>query len=161
MTDSSKNSEKENSVEETEVEKEKFTEITYVPGTERKKEDSMMTKTWQHPMYVGKGWGHEMWIVNKEEYCGKLLFFKKGKKCSWHYHILKDEVFYLQSGSLLVRHSDEDDITGAREFVMNPGQCFHIYRGLRHQMEALEDSELFEFSTQHFDSDSHRIIKGD
>jgi len=25
----------------------------------------------------------------------------------------------------------------------------------------LEDSELFEFSTQHFDSDSHRIIKGD
>jgi hypothetical protein len=28
-------------------------------------------------------------------------------------------------------------------------------------MEALEDSELFEFSTQHFDSDSHRLIKGD
>jgi hypothetical protein len=28
-------------------------------------------------------------------------------------------------------------------------------------MEALEDTELFEFSTQHFDSDSHRILKGD
>jgi hypothetical protein len=28
-------------------------------------------------------------------------------------------------------------------------------------MEALEDSELFEFSTQHFESDSHRIEKGD
>jgi len=33
--------------------------------------------------------------------------------------------------------------------------------GLVHQMEALEDSELYEFSTQHFDSDSHRLIKGD
>jgi hypothetical protein len=28
-------------------------------------------------------------------------------------------------------------------------------------MIALQDSELFEFSTQHFDSDSHRIVKGD
>ena len=25
----------------------------------------------------------------------------------------------------------------------------------------IEDTELFEFSTQHFDEDSHRIIKGD
>jgi len=28
-------------------------------------------------------------------------------------------------------------------------------------MIALEDTELFEFSTQHFDEDSHRIKKGD
>ena len=65
--------------------------------------------------HVEKGWGWERWIVNCEEYCGKLLFFEKDKKCSWHYHKIK----------------------------------------------ALKDSELFEFSTQHFDSDSHRIIKGD
>jgi len=32
--------------------------------------------------------------------------------------------------------------------------------GLIHQMVALEDCELFEFSTQHFDSDSHRLVKG-
>lgn len=125
-----------------------------------KKEDIFM-KVWQHPMYVRKGWGHESWIVNKEEYCGKLLVFKEGKKCSWHYHKLKDEVFYLQSGSLLIRYSEEDDITTAKELVMKPGKAFHVYRGLRHQMEALEDSQLFEFSTEHFDSDSYRIIKGD
>jgi hypothetical protein len=28
-------------------------------------------------------------------------------------------------------------------------------------MEALEDSELFEFSTEHFETDSYRLIKGD
>jgi hypothetical protein len=28
-------------------------------------------------------------------------------------------------------------------------------------MVALEDAELFEFSTQHFDSDSHRLKPGD
>ena len=42
-----------------------------------------------------------------------------------------------------------------------PKGIFHIHRGLRHQMIAQDDSELFEFSTQHFDEDSHRVITGD
>lgn len=111
--------------------------------------------------HVPKGWGWERWIVNNEEYCGKLLFFYKDKKCSWHYHVLKDEVFYLQSGKMLVKYSDEDDIANAKELVLNSGDNFHVYRGLRHRMIALEDSELFEFSTQHFEDDSYRILKGD
>jgi len=111
--------------------------------------------------HVPKGWGFERWIVNCEQYCGKLLFFEKGKRCSWHFHKIKDEVFYLQSGKMIVKYSDEDDLEKAEELVLNAGDNFHIYTGLRHQMIALEDSELFEFSTQHFDSDSHRIVKGD
>ena len=111
--------------------------------------------------HVSKGWGYEKWIVNKPEYCGKLLFLKKDKRCSWHYHKIKDEVFYLQSGKLLVKYSEQDDIEKAQEMILEPGQNFHVYIGLRHQMLAIEDSELFEFSTQHFDEDSHRIIKGD
>ena len=110
---------------------------------------------------VPKTWGYEIWIVNKEEYCGKLLFFEKDKRCSWHYHKLKDEVFYLQSGLLRVKFSYEDTIEGARETILEPGQNFYIPPGLRHQMIALKNSELFEFSTQHFDSDSYRIQKGD
>tara|TARA_Y100000310_G_scaffold343167_1_gene449605 strand:+ start:6250 stop:6627 length:378 start_codon:yes stop_codon:yes gene_type:complete len=111
--------------------------------------------------FVSKGWGFEKWIVNCEEYCGKLLFFVKGKRCSWHYHKLKDEVFYVQSGKLLVKYSNEDFVDQANEIILGPGDNFHVYRGLRHQMMALEDTQLFEFSTQHFDSDSHRIMKGD
>ena len=57
-----------------------------------------------------KGWGYEKWIVNKDEYCGKLLHIIKGMKCSWHYHKKKDETFYLQEGKLLVKYSEEDDI---------------------------------------------------
>ena len=37
--------------------------------------------------YVPKGWGYEKWIANSEDYCGKLLYIVKDKKCSWHYHI--------------------------------------------------------------------------
>jgi|TARA_R100000005_G_C4929445_1_gene159124 quercetin dioxygenase-like cupin family protein len=110
---------------------------------------------------VSKGWGFEKWIVNCEEYCGKLLYLIKGRRCSWHYHVLKDEVFYVQSGKILVKYSDRDDIDSAEETILTPGDNFHVYRGLRHQMIALEDSEVFEFSTEHFDTDSHRLIKGD
>ena len=111
--------------------------------------------------HVDKGWGYERWIVNKPEYCGKLLYFNKGKRCSWHYHVLKDEVFYLQSGKLLVKHSNSDNIEQASETILNAGDNFYVPPGLRHQMIALENSELFEFSTEHFDEDSYRIIKGD
>jgi quercetin dioxygenase-like cupin family protein len=111
--------------------------------------------------YVPKGWGYEKWIVNKKEYCGKLLFIRQGKKCSWHYHVLKDETFYLQSGKIMLYYSDNDDFSTAKELILNPGDKFYIYPGLKHQMLALEDSELFEFSTEHFDEDSYRVIKGD
>ena len=33
-------------------------------------------------------------------------------------------------------------------------------RGEPHQIVALEDGDIFEVSTQHFDSDSYRIWKG-
>lgn len=114
-------------------------------------------KVEHHP----KGWGYEKWICNSPEYCGKLLYFHKGKRCSFHYHKVKDEVFYLQSGRMIVKYSDGDDLSTAHEKELRPGEAFHVYRGLRHQMIALEDSELFEFSTQHFENDSYRIQKGD
>ena len=65
--------------------------------------------------FVPKGWGFEKWIVNCEQYCGKLLYFAKGKRCSWHFHKLKDEVFYVQSGKILVKYSDNDDLQEAKE----------------------------------------------
>jgi hypothetical protein len=43
--------------------------------------------------FVKKGWGSELWLVNGDLYCGKILRFNKGKKCSLHYHKLKTETF--------------------------------------------------------------------
>ena len=58
---------------------------------------------------------------------------------------------------MIVKYSEDDDIEKANELILEPGQNFYIYPGLRHQIIALEDPEL----TQHFDSDSYRIIKRD
>lgn len=110
--------------------------------------------------HVPKEWGYEKWIVNKPEYCGKLLKLDSGKFTSWHFHKLKDEVLFLHTGSLKILASNDDDINLAEEVTLSPGEAFHVYRGLRHRIIALKDSEMFEFSTQHFDEDSHRILKG-
>tara|TARA_X000000368_G_scaffold402921_1_gene377325 strand:+ start:447 stop:809 length:363 start_codon:yes stop_codon:yes gene_type:complete len=111
--------------------------------------------------HVPKGWGYEKWIVNTDLYCGKLLFFNAGKRCSWHYHKLKDETFYIQSGEILLIYGEEDDMEKAKMKVLKPGDKFYVYPGLRHQMQARSDTELFEFSTQHFDEDSCRVEQGD
>ena len=107
-----------------------------------------------------KGWGFEDWISNRE-YCGKLLFFKKGKRCSFHYHEKKHETFYLFSGKMEVKVGWKDDILSAKSYTFFSGDCLEIPKGLRHQMLAIEDSNLFEFSTTHYEEDSKRIIKGD
>lgn len=112
-----------------------------------------------------KSWGHELWIVNNDEYCGKLLSFRAGTSCSIHHHRLKDEVFFLQSGLIDVKYSDKDfttyDTPGINKLVkivrLYIGESFHVYPGLRHQICAVEKSELFEFSTHHEDSDSYRV----
>ena len=108
-----------------------------------------------------KGWGYEKWIVNNDLYCGKILFFERGKKCSWHYHKVKDETFYVQSGEILLRYGENDDLERSKTINLKPGDKFYVPPGLRHQMIGLADTELFEFSTQHFEDDSYRVIRGD
>lgn len=114
------------------------------------------------PVHIeSKGWGREVWIANNDQYCGKILEIKKGKRCSLHFHKIKTETFFLRSGQLrvLIKESEASEVV--EELILGPGDCMDVPIGLVHQMEALEDSELFEFSTQHFETDSHRIIKGD
>jgi len=111
--------------------------------------------------FVPKGWGYEKWIVNCEQYSGKILFIAKGKQCSWHFHKKKDEVFYVQSGRIKILYGWDDNIELASVAFLEKGDKFHVPTGMKHRMYALADTELFEFSTEHFDEDSYRVIKGD
>jgi mannose-6-phosphate isomerase-like protein (cupin superfamily) len=123
-----------------------------------------MKKEKQAPERHPKGWGYEDWIANNNLYCGKLLFFNKGKKCSIHYHKDKHETFFLQSGKMQILLSDslEDYEKGkTTTILLEKGDSLEIWSGRVHQMLALEDSELFEFSTHHEEEDSYRIVKGD
>jgi len=120
-----------------------------------------MSRARQPIRIVPKKWGREVWIANGPLYCGKILEIDQGKRCSLHYHQLKTESFYLRSGRLKVRVKECPEAVVIEEFELVPGECMDVIPGLVHQMEAVEQAELYEFSTQHFDSDSHRLIAGD
>lgn len=113
------------------------------------------------PEIYPKGWGREEWIYNSEAYCGKFLVFQANKKCSWHFHKIKDETFHLLSGKIIVKYSFEDSLETAKSIELNVGETFNVPPQLRHQMIALTESVLLEISTTHFENDSYRIIKGD
>lgn len=109
---------------------------------------------------VPKNWGKEIVFVNNELYCGKVLVFNKGCKFSMHYHVIKQETWYVQSGDFIFNWIDtENGITHTME--LKTGDSVTIPIGMPHQLHALTDGEIFEVSTQHFDSDSYRIYKGD
>ena len=109
---------------------------------------------------VPKGWGEEIIIENNELYCGKVLIFNQGCKFSMHYHMIKDETWYVQKGVFLYRWIDtEKGIT--EEEVLREGDVVRQLPGQPHQLLAHTSGVIFEISTQHFDSDSYRIYKGD
>jgi len=95
-----------------------------------------------------KKWGEEHWIVNRD-YCGKKLIIKKNRRCSMHTHKEKDEVFYIQSGKVKLE-------LGKEEYILKPGDFIHISPRTSHRFTGLEDSEMFEFSTNHKEEDSYR-----
>lgn len=118
-----------------------------------------LKRKWDY--YPKSTWGYERWATNNDKYCGKLLYFNKNKRCSWHYHRIKDETFYVSSGKAIIKHSFEDDINNACSTLLKKGDTFHVPVGMRHQVIALEDTEILEISTTHFEDDSYRLIKGD
>ena len=105
-----------------------------------------------------KAWGHELWIINNELYCGKLLVFKKDKSFSMHYHLLKDEAWYINKGEFQYTYIETAKY---HQVIVREGDCIHLMPGQPHQMLAIEEGScIFEVSTQHFDSDSYRIGMG-
>ncbi len=109
---------------------------------------------------IPKGWGHEVIFENNELYCGKLLVFKKGCKFSMHYHMIKDETWYVQEGEFLYRWIDTETAEVVTETLV-VGDSVRQLPGQPHQLEALTDGTIYEVSTQHFDSDSYRVWSGD
>ena len=119
---------------------------------------SLKTKK-ENSLIIEKGWGKEIIFANNDEYCGKILCFNKGKKFSMHYHLLKKETWYVSKGKFILIWLDTSLGITYTEYL-NIGDVITNERGEPHQLIALEDSEIFEVSTKHFDSDSYRIIKG-
>jgi len=109
---------------------------------------------------INKEWGYELIITNNENYCGKILHFKEGAKFSMHFHMEKDETWFVNFGSFILKWIDTNNADVYEEHL-SYGNVIHIHPGLPHQLIAKTEAEIIEVSTQHFDHDSYRVWKGD
>ena len=123
---------------------------------------------------VSKKWGWEQVVVNRAEYCGKILHLNQGGFCSMHAHLRKLEDFFVLSGRVWletqqgfwmpdeqyqpqIKAVEGSPIVGR---MLRPGDVVNIGRGMLHRFTGVDrDSALMEISTQHFDDDSYRLTE--
>jgi quercetin dioxygenase-like cupin family protein len=112
---------------------------------------------WYDAKYVGKRWGHELWIANSALYCGKKLTINPLCSTSLHFHKIKREHIYVASGTLTLELEGE-------VFDLDAGDSVFVDRDTEHRLSNASHTdtlELYEFSTEHFNSDSYRIEEND
>ena len=98
---------------------------------------------------VEKPWGGEtIWAVGPT-YVGKILHIRGGESLSLQHHDVKHETIRVLTGRLAFEYGAAD---GSLERVeLGPGEGWRIAPGLRHRMEALEDTDVLEVSTTELD----------
>ena len=114
---------------------------------------------------VTKPWGHEEWWEppkDHDEFMVKRIKINKGYRTSAHAHKQKIETTYVLEGTVRVWTGQRDKVTGfvdGKETLtgeltpaeFGPGDCFDIYPGQVHRVEALTDVLFIEISTKHPD----------
>ena len=90
---------------------------------------------------VATSWGHEIIWSNAKKFIAKKLFIRKGETLTEQSHFQTEKTILVESGLLTL-------ITGGRERVMIPGDCWNIRPGMTYQMDAPEgEVVLFEVSS--------------
>jgi len=77
-----------------------------------------------------------------------------------YYLLKKKETWYVSKGSFILIWIETEKGTTHVEYL-NVGDVITNERGEPHQLIALEDADVFEVSTKHYDEDSYRMWKGD
>jgi len=101
------------------------------------------------PREVPKPWGSELWFAHTDQYAGKILRVRAGRRLSVQFHQEKDETSFVLSGRVIVSQGESPDALTAREF--GPGDTWRSSPGVVHTLEAVEDAEIIEVSTPQLD----------
>jgi mannose-6-phosphate isomerase-like protein (cupin superfamily) len=103
---------------------------------------------------VMKPWGMEIWIVNTDLYCYKMMLCVHHKWSSggkYHYHPIKDETFIIVRGKLILDIDEKINI-------VYPKQIIRVKPNIPHRFRSFGNSCVFyEVSTHHSENDSIRL----
>lgn len=109
---------------------------------------------------IQKGWGYEEVWASTSEYAAKILHFKEGARFSMHLHRVKDETWYVLSGSFRLVIIDTNTAR-QKEILLNPGDVWRNTPMLPHQLICMEEGKIIEASTADSEIDNFRVLPGD
>jgi len=109
---------------------------------------------------VPKGWGSEFIFATNDKYCGKFLNFETGAKFSMHFHAVKDETWYVQSGKFIVQYIDTTNAE-VKDKYLEVGDTWHNPPLLPHRLICVEKGSIIEVSTPDSVEDNYRVMAGD
>lgn len=102
-----------------------------------------------------KVWGEEIWIINNEDYCFKILVLKPGFQCSLHRHLQKRETFVVYAGLVKL---EQCDVRGKHfEETLISGDQRTIQPKTLHRFSSENGAVIYEISTTHSDFDVERL----
>lgn len=104
-----------------------------------------------NPNPVNKVWGQEVYLVDTELYCAKVLYVEPGFACSLHRHLLKDETFVVRGGAIFLEF-------GNKKRYLARGDTERILPGTWHRFTNRGPARavILEVSTHHSDLDVER-----
>jgi quercetin dioxygenase-like cupin family protein len=102
-------------------------------------------------MRIEKSWGYEQ-LIHNGNYCMKILVYVKAIASSLHYHIFKEESFYVSSGIF------EIETAGGHPRRLAPGDWVVIPRATEHRVRCIHPGIIVEASTHDDPLDCVRIV---
>ena len=99
-----------------------------------------------------KPWGDETSWRSPASVSVKTLSLNKGKRNSFKYNNLKDELLICASGKIKAYFGNEELLEGVGDLnseVLTPGMALAVQTQCPYRLEALEDSIVLEVSTGH------------
>lgn len=102
-----------------------------------------------------KPWGDETMWRSPNAVAVKTLTLKKGKRNSFKYNKIKDELLICASGKIRAYFGDEELLKGIGDLSvaeLNPGSALAVQSNCPYRLEALEDSVVLEVSTKQLTS---------
>ena len=99
---------------------------------------------------IKKPWGVEKKWSTFGSLQGKVLYLSEGKRTSMKLFDHKDEVLYIQKGSVTATVADEavfhKETEGFRKLSLHEGDVLNIQAGCPYRLESIEDSIVVEIS---------------
>jgi len=111
---------------------------------------------------VDKVWGQEVWLVNNERYCAKLLHINAGWQCSLHMHPIKKETFIVLDGGVCLEVA-QSNIDSAplvtKQIQLVSGDSYTLEPNTFHRFFSYTDQPavILEISSTHSDDDVVRL----